>query len=269
MLTPINSMGGPEIDPPTQPLSNHNGEVSPSHFASFQSSAVTTPQGAAKGNALRLGANKASSSLAIDSLVNKLAEEAAESVTNPWGSDNLIDMNADADDWGMFASSSNENVNRFFAEGAFESGPTNVRPNVTTSTTNLIDFGTSLMAPSSSQLSGGLSTSTSSSQAQKPPPVIQRAQSPNPRSQPSQMSNIKNPEWGVNPLEIGEDSATPSTAVPSPAVMTKEEKALEMTRRKEERKQVCLKQASRGKISLLTFQRIAMLKEQKKAATKT
>jgi len=157
--------------------------------------------------------------------------------SSPWGSDDLIDMNADADDW-----------------GAFESGPTNARPNVTTSTANLIDFGTSLMAPSSSQLSGGLSTtSTSSSQVQKPPPAIQRAQSPNPRSQPSQLSSsTKNSGWRVNPLEIGEGSSTPSTAVPSPAVMTKEEKALEMTRRKEERKQ-----------------RIAMLKEQKKAATKT
>jgi SCY1-like protein 1 len=110
MQTPINSMGGPEIDrptsaPPTKSLSN--GEILPSHSASFQSSpAVASPQGAAKGNTLRLGANKASSSIAIDSLVNKLAEETAQFATiegNPWGSDDLIDMNADADDWGMLA----------------------------------------------------------------------------------------------------------------------------------------------------------------------
>jgi hypothetical protein len=125
----------------------------------------------------------------------------------------------------------------FFAEGAFESGPTNARPNLTTSSANLND--------PNSQLSWGLSTtSTSSSQAQKPPPYTQ---SPNPWSQPS---NTKNPRldtigWGVNPLEEG--SSAPNTAVPSPAVMTKEEKALEMTKRKEERKQVCLKQAFRGK----------------------
>ena len=43
-----------------------------------------------------------------------------------------------------------------------------------------------------------------------------------------------------------EGSSIPNTAVPSPAVMTKEERALEMTKRKEERKQVCLKQTSRG-----------------------
>jgi SCY1-like protein 1 len=109
MQTPINSMGGPEIDrttsaPPTKSLSNSNGEILSSHSVSFQSSpAVANPQGAAKGNALRLGANTASSSIAIDSLV----EEAAESATiegNPWGSDDLIDINADADDWGMLAS---------------------------------------------------------------------------------------------------------------------------------------------------------------------
>ena len=125
------------------------------------------------------------------------------------------------------------------------------------------------MAPSS-QLSWELSTtSTSSSQVPKPPTGIQ---SSNPRSQPSQLSNTKNPRsdtvgWGVDSLEDG--SSTPNTALPSPAVMTKEEKALEMSKRKEERKQVCLKQASRGKVLLYSFQRIAMLKEQKKAATKT
>jgi hypothetical protein len=103
------------------------------------------------------------------------------------------------------------------------------------------------MAPSS-QSSWGLSTtSTSSSQAQKPPLI----QSPNPWSQPSQLSDTKDPRsdtigWGVNLLEDG--SSTPKTAVPSPAVMTKEEKALEMIKRKEERKQVCFKtKASRRK----------------------
>ena len=159
-------------------------------------------------------------------------------------------------------------VYRFFAEGAFESGPTNARLSLTTSSANL--NGSSIMMAPSSQLSWELSTtSTSSSQAQMPPPGIQ---SPNPWSQPSQLSNTKNPRsdtvgWGVNSLEEG--PSTPNTAVPSPAVMTKEEKALEMSKRKEERKQVCFKQASRAKVSLYSFQRIAMLKEQKKAATKT
>ena len=115
MQTPINSMGGPEIDrptsaPPTKSLSNSNGEILPSHSASFQSSpAVARPQGAAKGNVLRLGANKVSSSIDIDSLV---AEETAEFATNegnPWGSDDLIDINADAEDWGMLASFSKRN----------------------------------------------------------------------------------------------------------------------------------------------------------------
>jgi hypothetical protein len=69
---------------------------------------------------------------------------------------------------------------------------------------------------------------------------------------------------------LEEGSSTPKTTVPSHAVMTKEEKALEMTKRKEERKQVCFKtNISRKKVSPYSFQRIAMLKEQKKAATKT
>ena len=117
------------------------------------------------------------------------------------------------------------------------------------------------MAPSS-QSSWGLSTtSTTSSQAQKPSPVIQSpnpwsqpSQISNPWSQPSQISNTKNPSsdtigWGVE-----EGSSTPKTAVPSPAVMTKEEKALEMIKRKEERKQVCLKTTiSRKKIHHIRF----------------
>ena len=132
MQTPINSMGGPEIDrttsaPPTKSLSN--GEILASHSASFQSSpAVANSQGAAKGNALRLGANKASSSIAIDSLVDKLADEAAEFATiegNPWGSDDLIDINADADDWGMLASFSKRKigVNGFFLKVPLNPGP--------------------------------------------------------------------------------------------------------------------------------------------------
>ena len=116
MQTPINSMGGPEVErttsaPPTKSLSNSNGAILPSHSASFHSPAVANSQGAVKGNALRLGANKASS-IAIDSLVDKLAEEAGEFATiegNPWGSDDLIDINADADDWGMLASFSKGN----------------------------------------------------------------------------------------------------------------------------------------------------------------
>ena len=121
MQTPINSMGGPEIDlptsaPPTKSLSKPNGETLPPHSASLQPAAAS-PQGTAKGNVLRLGGNKVSSSKAIDSLVDQLAEEAADSATiegNPWGSDDLIDINADADDWGMLASFSKRNgVNGF------------------------------------------------------------------------------------------------------------------------------------------------------------
>lgn len=108
-----------------------------------------------------------------------------------------------------------------------------------TSTANSDHSGSSWMAPSSSQLSWELSSTPT--QAQKSPPAIQRAQSPNPASQ---LSNTKDARldavtWGV---EMGGNLSTPSFAVSSPAAMTKEEKALEMTRRKEERKQVCFQQ---------------------------
>lgn len=139
-----------------------------------------------------------------------------------------------------------------FCEGAFESGPANVQLSIT-NTANSDDTSTYLMAPSSSQLPWGFTTtSTSSSPAQKPPPVIQRAQSPNARSQPSNTKNLQSDTTGwVNPSEIGDGLSTTSSAVSSPAVMTKEEKALEMTRRKEERRQVCLNEYFQEQLHLI------------------
>lgn len=119
MQTPIGSTRGLEIGrsvstPPIQSLDNYSGELSRPHATSFQSSpaAAASFQGSTKGNTLRLGANKASSSIAIDSWVNELAEETAASAAiegNPWGSDDLIDINADNDDWGISTSFSNRN----------------------------------------------------------------------------------------------------------------------------------------------------------------
>lgn len=111
MQTPINSMGGPEINRSTS-APPHSGEILQPHFVSFQSSSVSpvvaSSQGA-KGNPLRLGVNKSSSNIPIDSLVNEFAEDAAFTTTqdNPWGSDDLMDVNADNDDWSMLTSFSN------------------------------------------------------------------------------------------------------------------------------------------------------------------
>ncbi|KAF7315272.1 Protein kinase domain-containing protein [Mycena indigotica] len=55
-----------------------------------------------KTSTLQLGANKVPASVATAALVQKLAEEAAEQIQdNPWGNDDLIDVN-DADDWSAF-----------------------------------------------------------------------------------------------------------------------------------------------------------------------
>ena len=65
---------------------------------------------ASKTKGLQLGASKVPASVAAASLVVQLEEEAAaeEGVEgNPWGTDDLIDINADEGDWskGLFVTS--------------------------------------------------------------------------------------------------------------------------------------------------------------------
>lgn len=62
--------------------------------------------GSSSSSGMKLGGKKAggaaaSSSSLIDSLAGEW--EDADSVANAWGNDDLIDINADADDWGGFA----------------------------------------------------------------------------------------------------------------------------------------------------------------------
>lgn len=66
-------------------------------------SGVSTPT-ASKSKAMQLGAHKVPASVAAAALVEQLAEEAAaaEGDGNPWGNDDLIDVNADEDDWSTF-----------------------------------------------------------------------------------------------------------------------------------------------------------------------
>lgn len=54
---------------------------------------------------MQLGANKVPGGISISALADQLADEAAASASvegNPWGSDDLIDVNADDDDWSEF-----------------------------------------------------------------------------------------------------------------------------------------------------------------------
>lgn len=73
--------------------------VQPASLAGVKSG-VSTPT-VSKSKAMQLGAHKVPASVAAAALVEQLAEEAAaaEGEGNPWGNDDLIDVNADEDDW--------------------------------------------------------------------------------------------------------------------------------------------------------------------------
>nr|GAT57734.1 predicted protein [Mycena chlorophos] len=189
-------------------------------------SSVTSPA-PSKSKGMQLGAHKVPASVASAALVEQLAEEAAaqsegdpwgeESLndgdgSNPWGNDDLMDVNADQDDWSAFETGQTPSLaNGFQAEDPWADS----RTNRTTSPT---------------------------------PSILQRAASPPSRA----ISPLNNSTTAWSSVgDWDEPVASKPTAVrpTSPAaVLTKEEKAAEMARRKEERKQ-----------------RIAQMKEQKRA----
>lgn len=86
------------------PISNHGQKSAlPVHAVisatpSLPFSPTLQPTSRTKG--LDLGSRKVSSNRSTAVLADRLAEEAAMDVTNnPWGNDDLIDINADQDDW--------------------------------------------------------------------------------------------------------------------------------------------------------------------------
>lgn len=97
---------------PEMPLSSHIGELSrPTFSKSALSSEALPATSSSKGKAMQLGANKMPG---LGMLANELAEEALAGddpwdtgkagpksafSNNPWGSEDLIDVNADDDDW--------------------------------------------------------------------------------------------------------------------------------------------------------------------------
>ncbi|KAK0461039.1 armadillo-type protein, partial [Desarmillaria tabescens] len=123
------TIGGTGIDrpvslPPTE--DNHIGNLRPGLFVTSSSAVNSTKSSPvvptsnrpinstlSKGKGLQLGATK-SSSAAAAALVDHLAEEAeAENghlESNPWGSDDLIDVNADDGDWSAFETASTPEV---------------------------------------------------------------------------------------------------------------------------------------------------------------
>jgi len=85
---------------------SHIGEITrPTFNVGTQSAATISTSNGVKGKGMQLG-GKSHAITAHVNLADQLAEEAAASATleeNPWGTDDLIDVNADEDDWGKWS----------------------------------------------------------------------------------------------------------------------------------------------------------------------
>src|SRR5258708_31583130 len=107
MQTPIlgSQMDGPKAiqDSSSTTTQNHIGEIARPTFNVGTQSAAMISTSNSKG--MQLG-GKSHAITAHVNLADQLAEEAAASATlegNPWGTDDLIDVNADEDDWGEWS----------------------------------------------------------------------------------------------------------------------------------------------------------------------
>lgn len=163
------------------------------------------------------------------------------------------------------------------AKGAFESAPVKIPATVVDPMTLSLPkgSGSSRMTERGSEdfesLHGGQTSQITLTQLGKAATPTQRAQSP---ALPSGTKSPPDLGWDAVGLwdSPREKVPTASTCAPvSQAVVSKEEKALEMARRKEERKQVCrYPKLNFDRLNTFAnFKRIAMLKEQKKMASKT
>ncbi|KAF9268803.1 ARM repeat-containing protein [Marasmius fiardii PR-910] len=207
-MATVTDMDRPTSAPPAE--NSRIGSLRPSPLLASASAAPSTVPSpiisnhipsAYKAKSLQLGANKVPASVAAASLAQQLADEAAAEDgvdTNPWGNDDLMDVNADQDDW-----------------SAFESAPT---------------------AP------------TPTPQPVAPTPIAPKpVTAVKPASTLSPSTRWDTGGWDEDPSTTRSPSPAASPSLPS--TMSKEGKAAEMARRKEERKQ-----------------RIARMKEQKKNA---
>ncbi|KAH9044179.1 armadillo-type protein [Lactarius hengduanensis] len=211
----------------------------------FGSQAPAPPvPSSSKPKGLQLGAHKAASS---GVLPGGLANEVR------WDGD-LMDLNADAEDWNAFESAPAPSGGGWGGTaddedpwGAFEEPPP---PPVPIPVTELT---------SPAMASTVTPARTHSTQAPRPARVAALSPSPSPRSTP--LASPAPNEGAALPTAL-------SPVLPSKVGMTKEEKAAEMARRKEERKQVrlCVFPSAFVGLTRSTWvrQRIAQLKEQKK-----
>ncbi|KAF5370779.1 hypothetical protein D9758_002135 [Tetrapyrgos nigripes] len=169
----------------------------------------STPSSSSKAKGMQLGANKVSPGVAAAALAQQLEEEAAAeegvSQDNPWGNDDLMDVNADEDDW-----------------SAFESAPSPPTP------------APQIVAPKPVSATSSFNGIRTGNNASRTPSTLSHASST--LSPPPQNNDWDSGDgWDDTPAKSTPRSVSP--AAPSTANMTKEEKAAEMARRKEERKQ--------------------------------
>lgn len=220
------------------PNPNINGRGSPLPVSSASSSANPS-----RSKGLQLGGNKAPASTLAAQLAEEVANEAGSGSSRLWN-DDLIDIHADEGDW-----------------SAFESAPPTVDSKVASATDGL-GFGLSLRASSPSPDEWGAMASSSRPTSRSPdswrtshPSQITHTLAPQPRRPiiPSALAPAFSPASSARSTPLSSPRPLPSTADNTPptsmAGMSKEEKAAEMARRKEERRL-----------------RIEKLKEQKKNA---
>ncbi|OSD01310.1 ARM repeat-containing protein [Trametes coccinea BRFM310] len=264
LQTTMASAAGASIDRPTSapaPLgANGMGSLNGSANALFATTApppltstfsspttvptrsTTTAAGSSKSKGMQLGATKVPTSVPS---IPDWAEEAAAEIessqgTNPWGNDDLMDVNADEDDW-----------------SAFETAPAPVAQ------ASGLGFGS---IPMQSSTSSAATADPWAAPASNNAPSSNEWGSPHATLAPQPSRTSSGPRMGIStplasprpssiarsPTPSDSGKAEPASTSHSTAGMSKEEKAAEMARRKEERRQ-----------------RIAALKEQKKHAAET
>lgn len=236
MQTDMSSVAGIAIDRPISAPgpaggSTYSSSLHPTALNGMKSGASTPIP--SKSKAMQLGAHKVPASVAAAALVEQLAEvaAAAEVDGNPWG-DDLIDVNADEDDW-----------------SAFETAQTTVdapslqeanRPSAQVWDLNQGKGVDEDDVWGSSRAQVNISSKKAASSSPGP-------------SSPLAPSIALHRGWDADGAwdDPSERHPTPSPSTHDMPVLTKEEKAAEMARRKEERKQ-----------------RIAQMKEQKRTNAK-
>ncbi|KAG8962609.1 hypothetical protein FRC03_003978 [Tulasnella sp. 419] len=281
-LTEGSSATGLSGDPPKTTLpSTSRPSLGPS------TASTPGPSSGSKTKGMQLGANKIPGSVARAMLADELAAEAAGSSSVPggWGDgDDLMDVTADAEDWSAFAGGGGvvENLNLDYdADGWGDMLEPEVAPDVLSPPPPPVQkpIATQSPAPRKPTVGSSVAAVANKHRPSSPlnpnsaaPPNIVFATSP-PRTStttalPKQPLSVSSPvqpkpaekapaptldaSWEATDWQDAESrSSTPAAGSQSLAAMSKEEKAAELARRREERKQ-----------------RIAQLKEQKKAGAK-